>query len=167
MKSRDEIIAIAEEARTQRHVLQKKTAAIDELKASRDSARGRNIKATSEYYDSRADYILELLAELDKAFCPYCKRVRPAAQMRIMHESGNQWKSDCSYDQWYEHWERDTALCMHCASSIEFSTSIHEGRKVGCELLQFDREIHDASLARDFETHNEIDRSMKLGLPAL
>lgn len=167
MKSLGEIIAIAEDVRLQRQVLQENNAAIDALKAGRSSARSRNIKATAEYYNSRAAYILELLTELGKAYCSCCKRVRPVSQMRIMRESGNQWKSDCSYDQWYEYWEHDSVLCIQCANTIEFTTSIHEGRKVGRELLRFDRAIHDAALSRDFETHDEIDKAMKLGLPAL
>ncbi|MBP9827244.1 hypothetical protein KBC99_02070 [Candidatus Saccharibacteria bacterium] len=167
MLSPTEIRAIADEVRRQRDITEEINATIATLKAERDTASRVAYKGKTRYYESRAAYILQLLAEVDKAYCPWCKRVRPASQMRIMHESGITWKSDCSYSEWCEHWERDLLICMKCAAVMEFTMSINQGRKVGRELRNFDRTTHDSILLREIEIHDEINLAMQLGLPAL
>ncbi len=167
MKPIEIMQSLVEDVRQQRETVRDKTAAIDALKVERSTAQKLMRAGTAQYYEMRRAYIIELLTELDKAYCLCCKHVRPVSQTRIAHESGNQWKSDCSYDQWYEYWERDTVLCNRCADAIEFRTEIHEGRKVGCELLSFDRALHDAVLLSQYELFDEIEKAMQLGLPHL
>lgn len=81
--------ALAVDVRQLQYIVADANIAIAQLTQKRDNAQSKRYACARNYYDLRQKYTLSLLAELNKAYCTYCKRIRHINHMRIMQESGN------------------------------------------------------------------------------